>query len=650
MNRFLQNIGLGKIFLTILSVILILLLLVAALGVKQYFLYRHCEQIVLQSNKLLFNFTSLKEHISNTLLAEKKIEIGPLQRELQDLDKDLKLIIDDILIPEDLKLSFISQIDLLNLVVQLRTLQEEPLLKVKHINQLSETLRVISGRLQKFDTLLGAHTRSLLFGLHRVVAGTLALVLVIVVTILLLLYRYIASPITTLCRELNKTIDPDEDIDQPSGTLTTSIDALSKRINEYTGLQSRLYNLQACLDNLHRTLPGPLQKEEDWESLCLTLQTNPDYFLVWAGKIVKGEKEMTVIGCGCESCSASQCRDTVDHLIKYCHQDDGLCQSARQAVEKGSVVTGVVPASSVPDMLHSSIPGRTRYIHTASFPITGDPQEPTIVTLYSITPSCFGKIETGLLRFIFQRLALENRIGITTNTAFQTLNPALYQYSIIGALADDLASEMTNIANGALNYSQALFDLAEEKNSDSEERMLLAKLREEEQKLAGLAATMQKIGLLHSGQSAEKVHIPALVKESLAVFSGILKKEHIKAEKDLSENLPRIHAVKGPLQSVLFTLLYSTINEIRTGGHGEIKPLIRLTGRLEAEKEAVSLTITPCQVMEGEKNIGWSPWPNGSACEEMLRQSGGKLLFRKQKGNTQPSCSIILPIGEKSKQ
>lgn len=641
MNRFLQNIGLGKIFLTILTTILALLLVIVTLGVKQYFLYRHCEQIVFQSNKLLFDFTSLKEHISNTLLAGKKIDIGPLHRELQDLDKDLKIIIDDILIPEELKLSFISQVDLLNLVVQLRSLQGEDGNTTEKINKLSESLRLINGRLQKFDALLGAHTRSLLFGLHRVVAGTLALVLVAVVSILLLVYRFISNPINLLSRNLENMVDYRQDPEQALQEKVASLDWITRRVNGCIGLQKRIYNLQACLDNLHQTLPGPLQNEKDWESLCLTLQTNPDYFLVWAGTIKKGEKEISVIGCGCESCSSSQCRETVDHLIKYCHQDDGLCQSARQAMEKGSMVTGIVPASSVPDILHSSIPTGTDTIYTASFPMTGTRKEPAIITLYSVTPQCFSKTEIGILRFIFHRFALESGQMPSGREVATAENTALYQYSVIGALTDDIANELTNITNGALNYSQALLDLAEEKKSEGEERMLLAKLREEEHKVTTLAATMQKLAM-HSASSTENIHLPSLIEECLAVFRGILKRENVIVEEEVGKKIPKLHFAKGELQAVFFTLLHYSIAAAKANREENVPQRVRITARLDADNKKISLSFTPCRFGKEDGKQIQGPWPNQLTCREILAQKGGDLLMHgKETGLS--ACSILLP-------
>jgi len=210
MKRFLHNLELKMVFQIIVGVVIVFLVAITALGVKQYFLYQHCRETVSLSNQLLFGFTSIKEHISETLLTGGRVNIQEVSREIQGFDGQIKKIGDDILIPEELKASFISQVDMVSLVVQLRAVQgsEEP--DSQRMETLAASLRSVSGRLLKFHEVLSAYTQSLLLGLHRVVVGTLALVVFVVCSMLFFMHRYISEPIMKLYRSIRNVIYRDE--------------------------------------------------------------------------------------------------------------------------------------------------------------------------------------------------------------------------------------------------------------------------------------------------------------------------------------------------------------------------------------------------------------------------------------------------------
>ena len=59
---------LNRLFAAITAVVLACLLLVIALGVRQYLLYHRCQQAVAASDRLLFQFTAIKGHLNESLV------------------------------------------------------------------------------------------------------------------------------------------------------------------------------------------------------------------------------------------------------------------------------------------------------------------------------------------------------------------------------------------------------------------------------------------------------------------------------------------------------------------------------------------------------------------------------------------------------
>jgi signal transduction histidine kinase len=207
-----------------------LLFIVIFLASKQYFLYRHCEQIVNSSQNLLFQFTGMKEHINDTLLSQKPLNSSILIKEINNLDKELTRVLDDILIPEEFKLAFITQVDLVNITVGLRNLQNTPEAPtIIQLAALSTQLRSISTKLTGFHQLITRYTQTQLMGLHRALVGMLALVVATVSIMLLVLTRYITTPIIHYCRSLFPTKSSGE---ISLFTLNAAIESLASQQSE----------------------------------------------------------------------------------------------------------------------------------------------------------------------------------------------------------------------------------------------------------------------------------------------------------------------------------------------------------------------------------------------------------------------------------
>ena len=203
MKTIFSKISLKSVLYVFTGSTLCLLMVVIFLAGKQYFLYRHCEQLVHSSQTLLFQFTGMKEHINETLLSQKSLNTAELIKEIQGLDKEMSLVLGDILIPEEFKLAFISQVDLVNVTVSLRSIQNSPdTPTAAQLASLSKQLRSINTKLTGFHQLITRYTQTQLLGLQRALVGMLALVVATVSIMLLVVNKYITTPIIHYCRTL----------------------------------------------------------------------------------------------------------------------------------------------------------------------------------------------------------------------------------------------------------------------------------------------------------------------------------------------------------------------------------------------------------------------------------------------------------------
>jgi len=191
---------LQRIFPLITGLVLIFLTLVLALGLRQYLFYNQCRQAVAASDRLLFQFTSIKDHLNESLVLVETVNLRDLSDELQLLEKELGHLTDNILVPEGLKARLPARVELIGLEVQLRAIQEHPQEKGQETVALVRSLNRINIGLQQFRFGLGDHTQQILLGLHKIIAGALGLIVVLSCSLLFWLNRSLTGPILGLCR------------------------------------------------------------------------------------------------------------------------------------------------------------------------------------------------------------------------------------------------------------------------------------------------------------------------------------------------------------------------------------------------------------------------------------------------------------------
>lgn len=191
---------LKRLFFAITTTVLVFLTLVLLLGIRQYLLYDQCQQAVTDADRLLFQFTGIKDHLNESLILEEDINLHTLNGELQHLEQEVEGLKANILVPDRLKGPLPTRVDLVGMEVRLRAIQEQRRQRTKETVELVRTLNGTNISLQQFRFLLSDHTQTVLVGLHRIIVGTLGLIVVLSCTLLYLLNRHLAAPIFTICQ------------------------------------------------------------------------------------------------------------------------------------------------------------------------------------------------------------------------------------------------------------------------------------------------------------------------------------------------------------------------------------------------------------------------------------------------------------------
>ena len=227
------NWPLNRYFNLIAIIVLLCLALVLALAARQFFLYQQCQKAVTAADRLLFAYTSFKDHLNESLLLSQPVDLMPVSDELLHMGAQIEALTAHELVPGELRSSLPTRAELVALEVQLRTVRESS----QDSRERSSLIRMLNGlnvELQQFRFHLSDYTQGILIGLHKTIVGALGLIVLLSCTLLYLLNRYLALPILRLCRLVTRQEHEDA----------------GKKICSFSTLKSRVSSLAAQLDSL----------------------------------------------------------------------------------------------------------------------------------------------------------------------------------------------------------------------------------------------------------------------------------------------------------------------------------------------------------------------------------------------------------------
>jgi len=659
-QQFLLGLPLKKTFLATTGIVILLLTVVTILGIRQYLLYRHCEQVITTSKHLLFQFSGIKEHINEALITREKLQFKDTLEEIENLEANIALILNDVLIPENLKQEFITQIDLVGLCVKLRSVQE--ITDMPSSEQLPTLLLLRSTyrRISQFHQGLSSYTQALLLGLHKTLVGCLALVIFVVSTLLFLINKSISGPILQLGQKVRSIAERNQNPQkEQNNNLDVSVHEIVDNVTTLSVEHLRLSKIFSAIALYETFDKKATSTTKRWESICSVLQTNGDYCLVWVGTLLHNEDlPHPVSACGCLAATEEGCLDSLDHLLKYCKKDGGLCDSVSKSMQTRTPIISRLFTSSLPESLRDLLPFSEDTFSSASFPIPCGDKGIAIITLYNSGHHCFQTSETTLLSFFFNHLAPDPEpypadvdYPPADTLSIPTLS-RIYRYAALGNLTTGLAHELTNLSNGAINYTQALLDLTDEQPQAAEPKTLLDNLLTAEKKISRLAVELQQFARDNSEESRPYT-VQEIVQPIDTLTKGQTRAEGIDLQIRIASGLPIIPKNGKEIQLVILSLLQSTRSRVLARypeGRHERKQ-IQITAVLAHQPVQDQILITI-----HDQGNAWSPLEPGhnspesapeplldlSQCRLFLHSFGGDLII--ESGADQKNiCTVLLP-------
>jgi hypothetical protein len=464
-----------------------------ALGVRQYQLHRHHQEIIRQSGALLFQFSVIREHILESIVNGGPARLQPVSGEVETFHASVARIMTNSSIPDEYKLAFASQVDLPGLVLLLRNVQGESIPPAE-ARRLNEVTRNMGERLMLFDRMVLEHAKRQVIDFQTTVIGVLALGIVGLILLLFSGYRRLAKPLLLLQRQIREVREGRRQTLSERGgwqevrTLAAAASDLLAEIRRLEREGAGQQNLLRMSREVLKTLADANSDEELYQGMSKALLANPGYCLVWLGVPEQEEGDLLPVAAdGSTTMTSRECNECMAVLLSAAEEHDGGQDQALTALRSAGPVVRRNILAGMPKGPVKNTPLAEGEVSCASVPLGRGDEVVGVVNLYSLEPESFNRNEIDLL-LLLARLAAGRIKAMASGRQPPARLPA-------GGGADvNLALEINNMCNGIINYAQLLTDELGH-TVPAEQNLLLANIIKEGERIAAL------VGPLAGGES-----------------------------------------------------------------------------------------------------------------------------------------------------
>ncbi len=182
------------------SLIAALLVFLLLLGFGQLQIFSYQRRLAGQCDRLLFQYSSIREYIISALLEKRTPDLQAAIGELEGVNDNLARLLQNPVIPDRFKMSLLSRADLSGIMLRLRqaVVDDDP----KRLRALQDDLRIFGDGLQLFHRMLSEHVKKKVVGYQSLIIGVLVLAVLLLGNVLFFLHRRVMAPVAALSRQM----------------------------------------------------------------------------------------------------------------------------------------------------------------------------------------------------------------------------------------------------------------------------------------------------------------------------------------------------------------------------------------------------------------------------------------------------------------
>ncbi len=175
----------------------VLLIFVVVLCIRQYQLTARYNTTIRQSEEVIFQFATIREQITASLIEKNWEKINSVADQLKKLNSALVRLQENTLIPGEYRLDMAKQVDLSGLSISSKEISSSHN-TITHSLRLQEKMRTLADYLMQFDRIIVSQMKAKVVQFQTVMIGVLGAVICLISFSLIFLYKKTMLPLLHL--------------------------------------------------------------------------------------------------------------------------------------------------------------------------------------------------------------------------------------------------------------------------------------------------------------------------------------------------------------------------------------------------------------------------------------------------------------------
>jgi len=407
------------------------------LGSRQYKSHKEYTAIIEQNEKIIFQFATIREHITESLLENRQQQLNSITSEIENLNVNISQILQQPIIPNEYRISFAGQVDFAGIIILLRSIGTGDQSQAR-IRQLNQEIRILGERLMLFDRVIVEHVKRKLVGFQNFVIGLLAIILFIIIYILLFWHSQIAMPLIDLAKQAKEITSGKRSVislRKKRGEVAELAGAFQKILSKQKKTSSEFARNNRVLEMVHNVSESVWHaqtKDAVFVEACRGVLTNNDYVLAWIGIPGANNLIIPVVADGSTTMSRQERDESMKALLTAAEENSEKYDAAQKALEQKSPVILRDVLAGLPKGPFKNTPFATHKPDCIALPLIYDQQIFGVINIYSIATQSFADEEIELLRgmsneIIFTIFALEAKKSNKTLACLQAAREKVFK-------------------------------------------------------------------------------------------------------------------------------------------------------------------------------------------------------------------------------
>lgn len=197
--------SLRKFNIAVFSIIALLLAILIVTGLYKHNMAFDYSAVVQESEGTIFLYTTIQDQATEGLLSRDRSLLIAAAKEFEQLQSRYTALLDNSIISTQYKLSFMRDLDLGHVVINLRILAEKPGDEELTL-QIMGQLRHINKQFLKFDRIVVNEMRSRVMGFQKIALIIMGAIISLACFSLVMLYLKSVKPLTTISSQVEQAL------------------------------------------------------------------------------------------------------------------------------------------------------------------------------------------------------------------------------------------------------------------------------------------------------------------------------------------------------------------------------------------------------------------------------------------------------------